>query len=101
MPKLTKFNPISGLKKMFFSLSAYVELLKAAVKVIVVGDHLLSGDSRGIADDPAAERPTGGSHRAAGTPHRRQGVDAGGPLLPRLALLDSSTSGGNTDVTCA
>jgi len=36
-PKFSKLNPMSGLKNMFFSMPAYVELLKAVVKVTVVG----------------------------------------------------------------
>jgi flagellar biosynthetic protein FlhB len=36
-PKLSKFNPANGFKRMFFSIQAYVELLKSALKVIVVG----------------------------------------------------------------
>lgn len=36
-PKLTKFNPATGIKRMFFSVQAYVELLKSAAKIIVVG----------------------------------------------------------------
>lgn len=35
-PKLSKLNPLAGLKRMFFSLSTYVELLKAAAKVAVI-----------------------------------------------------------------
>ena len=36
MPKFSKLNPISGIKKTLFSLGAYIELLKAAVKITVV-----------------------------------------------------------------
>jgi flagellar biosynthesis protein FlhB len=36
MPKFSKLNPVSGIKKAMFSMQAYIELLKAAVKVIVV-----------------------------------------------------------------
>lgn len=35
-PSLKKLNPISGLKKMFFSLSTYVELLKGIAKLTVI-----------------------------------------------------------------
>jgi flagellar biosynthetic protein FlhB len=34
-PKLSKLNPISGLKRMFFSLPTYVELLKSVFKILV------------------------------------------------------------------
>ncbi|HYE21120.1 MAG TPA: EscU/YscU/HrcU family type III secretion system export apparatus switch protein [Tepidisphaeraceae bacterium] len=35
-PKLSKLNPISGIKKTMFSMQAYIELIKAALKVTVV-----------------------------------------------------------------
>jgi flagellar biosynthetic protein FlhB len=35
-PKFSKLNPIAGLKRSLFSLRAYVELLKSAVKITVV-----------------------------------------------------------------
>jgi flagellar biosynthetic protein FlhB len=36
-PKFTKFNPINGFKRMFFSIQAYVELAKSTAKVLIVG----------------------------------------------------------------
>jgi len=36
-PKLEKLNPISGLKRLFFSLPTYVELIKSIVKLLVIG----------------------------------------------------------------
>jgi flagellar biosynthetic protein FlhB len=36
-PKLSKFNPISGIKRLFFSSRSYVELLKTLLKLILVG----------------------------------------------------------------
>jgi flagellar biosynthetic protein FlhB len=36
-PKIEKFNPINGIKKMLFSMQAYVELLKSAAKILIVG----------------------------------------------------------------
>ncbi|MDR2355736.1 MAG: flagellar biosynthesis protein FlhB [Clostridiales Family XIII bacterium] len=35
-PKFSRMNPISGIKRMFFSLNAIVELLKSIVKIAVV-----------------------------------------------------------------
>lgn len=35
-PKFSKINPISGFKRMFGSLSPYIELVKSALKVVVV-----------------------------------------------------------------
>ena len=36
-PKLSKFNVLSGVKKLFFSSQSYVETLKAALKLILIG----------------------------------------------------------------
>ncbi len=36
-PSLNKFNVLNGLKKMFFSLSTYVELLKGIAKLTIIG----------------------------------------------------------------
>jgi flagellar biosynthetic protein FlhB len=36
-PKLNKFNPISGIKRIFFSVHSLVELLKSLLKLIIVG----------------------------------------------------------------
>ena len=35
-PTFSKLNPIAGVKRMVFSLPAYIEILKAAVKIAVV-----------------------------------------------------------------
>ncbi len=51
-PKLEKLNPIAGIKRMFFSLPPYVELLKGILKVTVVGLlcwQVVHGDFREIA----------------------------------------------------
>lgn len=36
-PKINKFNPISGIKRIFFSSHSLVELLKSMLKLIIVG----------------------------------------------------------------
>ncbi|MFQ5591685.1 MAG: flagellar biosynthesis protein FlhB [Phycisphaerae bacterium] len=36
-PKMEKLNPIAGIKRMFFSLPPYVELMKGVFKVTIVG----------------------------------------------------------------
>lgn len=36
-PKLSKLNPLAGLKRIFMSLPPYVELIKAVIKIMVVG----------------------------------------------------------------
>jgi flagellar biosynthetic protein FlhB len=36
-PKLNKLNPIAGIKRMFFSLPPYIELIKGALKLTIVG----------------------------------------------------------------
>src|SRR4051812_20168125 len=35
-PKFSKLNPLSGMKRMLFSLPSYIELLKSALKITVV-----------------------------------------------------------------
>jgi flagellar biosynthetic protein FlhB len=50
-PKFSKLNPIAGLKRSLFSLRAYVELLKSAVKITVVAVifwKAVSGDLRNV-----------------------------------------------------
>jgi flagellar biosynthetic protein FlhB len=50
-PKLDKFNPATGLKRMFFSMSSYVELGKSALKIAVVATifwQVISGEMRNI-----------------------------------------------------
>ncbi|GAB4132251.1 MAG: flagellar biosynthesis protein FlhB [Ignavibacteriales bacterium] len=36
-PKMSKFNPIAGIKRLFFSTHSLVELLKSLMKLIIVG----------------------------------------------------------------
>ena len=36
-PKLDRLNPIAGMKRLFFELSAYIEFLKAFLKVTIIG----------------------------------------------------------------
>jgi len=55
-PKMNKFNPISGIKRLFFSSHSFVELLKSLSKLIIVGgftyyvlDDLIS-QSLGLSD---------------------------------------------------
>lgn len=36
-PKLEKLNPIAGVKRLFFSLPPYIELLKSILKVLIAG----------------------------------------------------------------
>jgi flagellar biosynthetic protein FlhB len=50
-PKFSKLNPISGVKRMLFSLPAYVELLKSALKITVVAVifwQVINGQIRNI-----------------------------------------------------
>jgi len=60
-PKLDKFNPVNGIKRMFFSMQTYVELLKSSVKIFVVGFicwKVVSGELRNVilsSDRGAAE----------------------------------------------
>lgn len=37
IPKLSRLNPVEGLKQKFFSVSAYVELLKSILKITTIG----------------------------------------------------------------
>ncbi len=41
-PELSKFNPISGMKKVFFSSNSLVELAKSLLKLIVIGGFTYS-----------------------------------------------------------
>ncbi|MGA2498580.1 MAG: EscU/YscU/HrcU family type III secretion system export apparatus switch protein [Tepidisphaeraceae bacterium] len=36
-PKLSRFNPLEGIKRLFFTMRTYIELIKATAKVTVVG----------------------------------------------------------------
>jgi flagellar biosynthetic protein FlhB len=51
MPKFTKLNPLSGIKRMVFSMPAYIEVLKSALKILIVAFifwQVVSGDLRNL-----------------------------------------------------
>jgi flagellar biosynthetic protein FlhB len=41
-PKFTKFNPISGLKRIFGSTHSFIEILKSLVKLVIIGGFTYS-----------------------------------------------------------